>query len=82
MGKLHHLKIEDEYYREVERGIKKFEIRKNDRDYKEGDLICFRCMLNGFHLETSEPYRITYIFYGGKYGLDGDYCVFQIELEN
>ena len=38
---LHILKIKDEYFKEILRGNKTFELRKNDRDYQVGDLIHF-----------------------------------------
>lgn len=37
--KTHELKILPEYFKAQEDGIKNFEIRKNDRDYKVGDWI-------------------------------------------
>ncbi len=36
---LHNLKIADEYYDAVKNGVKTFEVRKNDRDYKVGDSL-------------------------------------------
>ena len=39
--KLHELKIKHEYFEEVDRGRKTFELRKNDRNYQVGDLIHF-----------------------------------------
>ena len=39
--KIHELKIKEKYYKEVALGYKPFELRKNDRDYQEGDLIKF-----------------------------------------
>ena len=39
--KLHELKIKHSYLVDVARGIKTFELRKNDRDYQVGDLIRF-----------------------------------------
>ena len=38
---VHQIKITKERYRNIERGIKKVEIRLNDRDYQKGDLIEF-----------------------------------------
>ncbi len=38
----HHLKIEAVYLDNLLRGIKKVEIRLNDRDYQKDDLLCFR----------------------------------------
>ncbi len=37
--KRHYLRILPEYYRAVDSGAKTFEIRKNDRDFKVGDII-------------------------------------------
>lgn len=37
--KLHELKIKAEYANAKLKGIKPFEIRKNDRDFKVGDII-------------------------------------------
>ena len=36
---LHNLKIESQYYDDVASGIKKAEVRYNDRDYKVGDML-------------------------------------------
>lgn len=75
----HHLKILPEYFEAVIEGKKKFEIRKNDRDYKVGDGI----FLNEFDGEkyTGESLLvfITYILQGGQYGLEKDYVIMSIE---
>ena len=39
--KLHTLKILPKYYVAIINGEKTFELRKNDRDYRVGDLITF-----------------------------------------
>ena len=36
---IHHLKIEPKYYSDIKEGYKTFEIRFNDRDFKEGDVL-------------------------------------------
>lgn len=36
---VHELKIHPEYYKDVLLGLKKVEIRYNDRDFKEGDIL-------------------------------------------
>ena len=36
-SKIHQLKILPEYFELVRKGIKNFEVRKNDRDFKVGD---------------------------------------------
>lgn len=37
--KCHNVKMLPRYFHQVERGNKTFEIRKDDREYKEGDFI-------------------------------------------
>ncbi len=37
---IHYLKCWPEYFREVSMGRKTFEIRRNDRDFKVGELLC------------------------------------------
>ena len=39
---IHELKILSKYYRLVELGIKTFEIRYDDREYKVGDILILR----------------------------------------
>ncbi|MEK5056036.1 ASCH/PUA domain-containing protein [Niallia sp. FSL K6-0212] len=36
---MHHLKIQPEYFDSVSKETKSFEIRKNDRNYKVGDVL-------------------------------------------
>lgn len=40
--KEHILKIAPEYFEAVENGSKTFEIRVNDRDFKQGDLVILK----------------------------------------
>lgn len=78
MNKTHELKILPEYYKAVLKGKKKFELRKNDRDYEVGD----RLILNEYDGEkyTGEFVikNITYIFKGGSYGLEEGYVILSI----
>lgn len=46
--KIHKLKLNAKYYEDSERGIKTFEIRKNDRDYKIGDVLELREYIEDF----------------------------------
>lgn len=38
-SKMHTLKTEQPYFNQLWNGLKKFEVRKNDRDYKLNDLL-------------------------------------------
>jgi len=80
MIKHHEIKTELEYYQAAERGEKNFEVRKNDRDYKKHDIVTLVEVKNGkLTGRKLEPAEITYIVYGGKYGIDSDYCVMQLK---
>lgn len=77
MSRTHHyLKTETEYYQAVGLGIKKFELRKNDRDFKTFDMLHLKETVNG--VETGRQLQskeITYVLKGGKYGLEEGYCI-------
>ena len=60
----HNLKIDLEYYLSISNGFKTFEIRKNDRYYREGDLLVLRpyCRKQGIFLNYPELIKVvTYI---------------------
>ena len=82
--KLHVLKIKDEYLSEIYCGRKTFELRKDDRDYKVGDLIHF-VDTNGDEVDTKEfnkgnLYEITYILRNvPEYGLQDGYAILSID---
>lgn len=89
---IHELKIKEEYYKEVLSGRKTFELRKNDRNYQEGDLIQFkkvqwleptgdlRVPFREVLTFVKELYQITYILKDvPQYGLDKEYCILGIK---
>lgn len=82
MSRNHHvLKTETKYYQAVERGEKTFELRKNDRDFKVGDMIYLKEIVNG--IETGRqlpPKEIIYIFMDFDIvdGLKSGYCILQL----
>lgn len=40
--KTHHIKLASQYYNDVEQRLKNFEIRFNDRHYREGDWLVLK----------------------------------------
>ena len=78
----HTLKIQCKYLMEILYEGKSFEIRKDDRGYKVGDIIHFvdpdGKEFTGFWRRIS--FRINYILRDvPQYGLDKDYCILAIE---
>jgi len=77
MSRTHHyLKIETEYFQAIQNDKKKFELRKNDRDFKIGDILHLNEVASG--VPTGRELlglEIKYILYGGKYGIPEDYCI-------
>ena len=72
----HELKTETQYYQAIEKGLKQFELRKNDRDFKVGDILTLKETVNATY--TGRTYicpEIKYILHGGKYGLEEGYCI-------
>ena len=77
--KLHELKILPEYYIEVIEGRKRFELRKDDRNFIVGDLIRL-CEFDGTKFTGRDTlYEIIYKLNGGQYGLEKGYCILSIK---
>lgn len=76
----HELKTWTAFYHDVAAGIKKFELRKNDRDFKVGDLL----ILEEWNTELKEytgnscVVRVVYILQGGQFGLEEGYVIMSI----
>lgn len=78
--KLHELKIKDEDFKEVLRVNKRFELRKNDRDYQVGDLIHFVDIDGNPSYNEKLVFQITSVLQNvQEYGLDKDYCILEIK---
>jgi ParB family transcriptional regulator, chromosome partitioning protein len=78
MSRQHHeLKTESSYFQCVEVGIKKFELRKNDRNFKQYDIVILKEVVQGVPTGRSlGPFEIKYVLEGGKFGLPQDHCIF------
>ena len=74
---VHELKIQPKYFKMVKWGIKKFELRKDDRNYKVGDLITLREYENGEY--TGKEIKNLPIWCilrdCPEYGLKEGYCI-------
>ena len=70
----HNLKIQMPYYDDVERGAKNFEVRKNDRDFKPGQIVLLRPWSEqwGYKGDGGLLRRITYCLHDyDKFGIPG-----------
>jgi hypothetical protein len=83
----HDLKTWPAPFREVRSGAKRFEIRKNDRDYRVGDTLRLRewsdvaCVYTGPEVSA----RVTYLLAGAdaeQFGCAPGYCVMGIRLSD
>ena len=68
-SKLHTLKLSVDYCFDVSIGLKNFEIRKNDRDFKVGDYIEF-LPVNAFGQTIEDDYNFSNKLYKITYILD------------
>lgn len=76
------MKILPKFFEPVKRGTKTFEIRKDDRDYKVGDVLVLKewsDIVNNF-TGRSVTKQISYIYRGlGQYGLARGYVILSIK---
>lgn len=75
----HELKIDQEYFKAVKDGRKKFEIRKDDRDYHVGDLLVLREYNPNCRSYTDESIKVE-ITYLTDYAQRNDHVVLGIEV--
>ena len=82
----HELKTWPAPFAAVKEGCKKFELRKNDRNFKVGDTLVLRewipqsySTLEGYYTDRSVTVRVTYICEAGSWGLPPNLCVLSIE---
>ncbi len=74
----HGLKIDQEYFKAVKDGRKKFEIRKNDRDYNVGDILVLLEYDKYYEAFTGEKITVEITYMTGFAQQDG-YVVLGIE---
>lgn len=80
--RVHSLKTWPEYFEPVLAGVKTFEIRKNDRGFKVGDILALEEYEPGTERYTGRICyrRVLYIFQGGELfiNIDRDYVIMSI----
>jgi hypothetical protein len=87
--KEHQLKCWPEYFDRLKSGEKRFEIRRNDRDFQVGDILVISAWspaLKRF-IEGRRPlrFKVTYILHGPfspvvyDRGLDSGWCIMSLE---
>ena len=77
---VHNLKTWIEPFEAIEEGIKSFEYRKNDREFKAGDTL-FLDQWNQYKKEYTGrclKMKITYILTDG-FGIPDGYCIMSIK---
>lgn len=77
---IHELKTWPEYFQEVFLMHKNFEIRKNDRNFQTGDILILKEWDPDRQEYTGRKLarNITYILYGGQFGIEEGYVVLSI----
>lgn len=79
--KVHHIKLGASFFGEVERGKKTFELHKNDRDYKKGDILEMMEFKDGKNTGRTVRVLVTYILTEFA-GLEEGYCIMATCLLN
>ncbi|WP_348922050.1 DUF3850 domain-containing protein [Enterococcus rotai] len=75
--KVHDIKIKPKFLADIVSGVKTFEIRKNDRGYKKGDILNLQEFEDGSYTGNEIEVLVTYI---PDFPLPDDYVVMGIEL--
>jgi len=81
--KIHTLKTWPEVFGDLEQGLKTFDVRRNDRNFKVGDTLVLQEFDPSDETYTGEmlSFEITYILQG-VFGLPKDLCVMSIRPLN
>lgn len=76
----HELKIYPKYFEDVISGKKKFEIRKNDRKYRVGDILKLKEWDNIKYSDREVRAEVIYLIDDKFAGIQPGYVVMGIEL--
>lgn len=75
----HELKILPEYFVAVRDGIKRFEVRKDDRPFEVGDILCLHEINCGVLTGRTIKAEVTYVLRHPDYCKEG-YCILSIKV--
>lgn len=76
MSKVVEKKILPQYFREVQSGKKNFELRKDEDNIQEGDILVLNEFNDGSSTGRSVIRRVTYVLRNvPEYGLQEGYCI-------
>ena len=77
--KLHLLKTWTEFFNAIQRGEKTFEVRKNDRDFKPGDIVELQEWNPATHQYSGRSLTFTIGFIvDSDFGLQSGFCAFSL----
>lgn len=76
----HDLKVIPPYFDEVLSRKKKFEVRKNDRDFRVNDYLVLLDDDKGRYTGNSCGAYVTYVLHGPAFGIEEGYVVMSIEV--
>lgn len=77
--KVHQIRLAKPYFDDVANGIKTFELRKNDRGYKKGDILEMMEFADGKNTGRMVKVLVTYILEDYT-GIEDGYCIMAIKL--
>lgn len=87
--KKHELKTWPSFFEAIKSGRKRFEVRKNDRDFASGDKLILKEYDPSKSISDQFRYTgrtlecdVLYVLRGGDFGIERGYCVMSFELVN
>lgn len=76
---IHELKILPEYFDAVRSGDKRFELRRNDRDFHKGDILRLKEWDGEKYTGEEIDVLVRYILFNWTAGLQDGYCIMSID---
>lgn len=77
--KVHQIRLAKSYFDDVANGIKTFELRKNDRGYKKGDILEMMEFADGKNTGRTVKVLVTYILEDYT-GIEDGYCIMATKI--